>query len=99
MLFTGTSWKTRFQLQGRCPLEPGEVVPVVKSQELVQGLTYLEGSLWVGLGPGRRTEPVRKKKAQKWVGPKRGVLETVIDLCLPARLYLLWGLWLLTMSW
>lgn len=29
--FIGTSQKTRFQLLGRCPLEPGEVVPLVKS--------------------------------------------------------------------
>lgn len=39
----GTSWKTKFQLLGKCPLEPGEVVPAVKSREL-EGMAYqIEG--------------------------------------------------------
>lgn len=31
-------FKFRFQLMGRCPFESGEMVPIVKSQELVQVL-------------------------------------------------------------
>lgn len=39
----GTSWKAKFQLLGKCPLEPGEVIPTVKSQEL-EGMAYqIEG--------------------------------------------------------
>lgn len=40
------------------------------SSEMVQGLVYLEGSLWFGLGPGRKSEPA--KYTQKWVGSKGG---------------------------
>ena len=38
-----TSFKTRFHLLGRFPFEPGEVVPMVKSQELVQVLVLSGG--------------------------------------------------------
>lgn len=41
--FIGTSWKTRFQLLGRCWLEPGVVVPAVKSQELGKMAHEIEG--------------------------------------------------------
>ena len=37
-------FKTRFQLLGRCPFEPGKMVPMVKSQELVQMLVLSGGS-------------------------------------------------------
>lgn len=53
---------------GACLFEPGEVVPMLKSQELVQGLGYLEGPLWDDFGPSGKTEPA--KYAQKWMGPK-----------------------------
>ena len=38
-------FKTRFQLLGRCPFEPGEVVPMVKSHALVQVLVLSGGAL------------------------------------------------------
>lgn len=36
-------FKTKFQLLGRGPLEPGEVVPMVKYQELTQVLVLSGG--------------------------------------------------------
>ena len=40
-------FKIRFQLLGRCPIEPGETVPMATSQELVQVLV-LSGEPSVG---------------------------------------------------
>lgn len=37
-------------------VEPGEGKRMVKSQELVQGLAYLENPIQVGLGPGRMSD-------------------------------------------
>ena len=40
------------------------------SSEMMQGLVYLEGPLWCGLGLGRKSEPA--KYTQKWVGSIEG---------------------------
>ena len=37
-------------------VEPGEGKRMEKSQELVQGLAYLENPIQVGLGPGRKSD-------------------------------------------
>lgn len=48
--------KTRFQLLGRCPFDPGEVVPMGE----VPGAGAGAGAIWrTGLGPGRRNEPAK----------------------------------------
>lgn len=52
-------FKTRFQLLGGCPFEPREVIPMMKSQELVSWYRcwyYLENPLQVDLGPGRSND-------------------------------------------
>lgn len=72
-------FKTRFRLLGRCPLEPREVVPMVKYQELTQVLALSGGPSagWPWHESGRRGGSVQ--------GPAGVYKTTGPDLCLVSQ--------------